>query len=735
MNDDRSPAPKPRVLPPRGLLLALAAQVPAMAFEWPLRPAGWEVAIGVALVLAGVVANVWAERLFRRGGVGVCPFSEAPRVITQGPYRVTRNPMYLGIVLVAGGVAIAMGSWVSLVPVAILAVWLHWRFVLPEEEFLRERLGYAYEEYRRTRPRWLGLPSRGQCAMAAWVGGVGLILSMVASGCSSSGEGGGRATSFRVVDIDPSTPAPMQLAVQACAGLYNRRHGGSVYTRMSDKDARWLDDLHLVPEATVEPASFLDTCLSEFPRCVRYAYGEQQRLLPNVLTVAAVLGAVPLDDGMDLACADEVFDARAEFRDRNTPVAATRYVYENFVDETTGLAMINPGYDSASSQVWDPPLTRDINSALVDFVFSQKLFVTFLVNGCIAPTEEHQLFEEIASTNPWPKPIGVYGYADYWLVFGGYLFEAQTQCVSSRNMGAIPSNVNNLSFFSSRRRPITNPRELERNPAEEVVYDRNDTYVAFVVGDGDNVQYILDARSQWLRDRLAECERDPHLCAPITWSMSPHLPRLAPDVLEWYFSRSRETGRDYFMLPPSGYLYAYPASLSAAVQQSFIDAAEAAATILGTASTVHWEWFTTWQEAESAFLPRYAQHGVIRGIFPVNVPYMFPTFTGWNANQTVKVLADAGGGAVALFRPREWRGVDGSGSGIVAPFYLRPEDMAKELAGYPRGTVAYVYMTSDGGLTLANSISALIPLLPSHVHLVSADTASELALEAAGHAP
>ena len=57
--------------------------------------------------------------------------------------------------------------------------------------------------------------------------------------------------------------------------------------------------------------------------------------------------------------------------------------------------------------------------------------------------------------------------------------------------------------------------------------------------------------------------------------------------------------------------------------------------------------------------------------------------------------------------------------------------MAKELENYPRGSVAYVYMTSDGGLTLENSFMEMVKLLPEHVRLVSADTAVALAYEAA----
>jgi hypothetical protein len=56
--------------------------------------------------------------------------------------------------------------------------------------------------------------------------------------------------------------------------------------------------------------------------------------------------------------------------------------------------------------------------------------------------------------------------------------------------------------------------------------------------------------------------------------------------------------------------------------------------------------------------------------------------------------------------------------------------MAERLGGVPRGTVTWVYMTSDGGLTLENSYVALSALLPPHVQLVSADAAADLALAA-----
>jgi len=102
------------------------------------------------------------------------------------------------------------------------------------------------------------------------------------------------------------------------------------------------------------------------------------------------------------------------------------------------------------------------------------------------------------------------------------------------------------------------------------------------------------------------------------------------------------------------------------------------------------------------------------------------TFTWWPEDQFFEVLTGADGGKVALFRPREWRGIDKDSD----QYRLSPQRMADELIGYPKGTVTWVYMTSDGGLTLENSFLALAKLLPPHVQLVSTDTAARLAIAA-----
>jgi len=123
---------------------------------------------------------------------------------------------------------------------------------------------------------------------------------------------------------------------------------------MKDKDDKWTEELGLKPDEIMDADRFLDACMTEFPRCVRYSYREQQRLLPNILTVGAVIEAIPLDEkwrpGAARWCSTPQRSSPSAI-----PYLATKYVYEKYVKETAGLAMLNPGFDVAEGKDW----TRD----------------------------------------------------------------------------------------------------------------------------------------------------------------------------------------------------------------------------------------------------------------------------------------------------------------------------------------------------------------------------------------
>src|SRR5271166_6690646 len=115
---------------------------------WP-KPTGLPLPpLGAALAAVAGILAVWALALFRREGTEVDPTSPANRkLVTSGPYELTRNPMYLGLVILALGIAVWVGAWpMFIAPVAVFATanWIHIPF---EEDKMRRQFGATYDGY------------------------------------------------------------------------------------------------------------------------------------------------------------------------------------------------------------------------------------------------------------------------------------------------------------------------------------------------------------------------------------------------------------------------------------------------------------------------------------------------------------------------------------------------------------------------------------------------------------
>jgi protein-S-isoprenylcysteine O-methyltransferase Ste14 len=111
--------------------------------------------LGAALAAAGFGVMAWGARAFSAAGTTIKPFEKSSVVVTEGPYRFTRNPMYLGMVGMLGGLALALGTLGPWVAVVALGVLLQARFIRNEERALVASLGEPYERYRRSVRRWL----------------------------------------------------------------------------------------------------------------------------------------------------------------------------------------------------------------------------------------------------------------------------------------------------------------------------------------------------------------------------------------------------------------------------------------------------------------------------------------------------------------------------------------------------------------------------------------------------
>ncbi|MGL5817931.1 MAG: methyltransferase family protein, partial [Phycicoccus sp.] len=99
--------------------------------------------------------NGWALLLFARHRTGLLPGQETFVVMTSGPFAVSRNPLYLGMLALYVGLALLVPSVWALVLFPVAVALLLWGAIRPEERFLRERFGAEYEEYARRVRRWV----------------------------------------------------------------------------------------------------------------------------------------------------------------------------------------------------------------------------------------------------------------------------------------------------------------------------------------------------------------------------------------------------------------------------------------------------------------------------------------------------------------------------------------------------------------------------------------------------
>jgi protein-S-isoprenylcysteine O-methyltransferase Ste14 len=152
--DATIPVARSRWMPPRLFLLYGVVGV-ALHFALP-APALLELPwLGAAVAAAGAGLALWGERTFARAGTTIKPFERSFVLVTSGPYRFTRNPMYLGLVAMLVGLALALGTPAPWAAAAALAATLQLRFIRNEERALAASLGEPYQRYRESVRRWI----------------------------------------------------------------------------------------------------------------------------------------------------------------------------------------------------------------------------------------------------------------------------------------------------------------------------------------------------------------------------------------------------------------------------------------------------------------------------------------------------------------------------------------------------------------------------------------------------
>lgn len=154
----------PRIPPPVFMLVAALVMWALDRFvpliHWITPP--WN-RLAAVFGVAGLVISVTAVARFLQRKTTLNPAvpAKASILVTDGVFRISRNPMYLGLVLLLIGWALWLGSITPWLVVPVFVAGVTVAQIVPEERALAERFGETYVAYRRRVARWIGRPADG----------------------------------------------------------------------------------------------------------------------------------------------------------------------------------------------------------------------------------------------------------------------------------------------------------------------------------------------------------------------------------------------------------------------------------------------------------------------------------------------------------------------------------------------------------------------------------------------
>lgn len=110
---------------------------------------------GIVLVILAPMLALWALVTMKAAGTNVAPAKPALTIVRGGPFRFTRNPMYLALCLLQVALGFFLNDWITLLFVVPLALILHYGVILREERYLTTKFGEPYLQLKRQVRRWL----------------------------------------------------------------------------------------------------------------------------------------------------------------------------------------------------------------------------------------------------------------------------------------------------------------------------------------------------------------------------------------------------------------------------------------------------------------------------------------------------------------------------------------------------------------------------------------------------
>lgn len=111
--------------------------------------------VGIALILVAVALAIWSIGLFWRHGTSMVPVKPSTSFVVNGPYRFSRNPMYVSLLIAYAGAALIAASLWPFVLLPVVIVVVDFFVIHREERYLSARFGEEYAQYRSRVRRWI----------------------------------------------------------------------------------------------------------------------------------------------------------------------------------------------------------------------------------------------------------------------------------------------------------------------------------------------------------------------------------------------------------------------------------------------------------------------------------------------------------------------------------------------------------------------------------------------------
>jgi protein-S-isoprenylcysteine O-methyltransferase Ste14 len=145
-----------KIMPPTWMLFAMIVML-ILNFLFPIEsivPPLWNL-LGLIFLAAGVMLNLVGDNAFKRARTAIKPFEESSALVTGGVYEISRNPMYLGMVLALLGIALLLRSLSPFLVILPFAILIDRTFIRAEEHMLANTFGASWKAYKANTRRWL----------------------------------------------------------------------------------------------------------------------------------------------------------------------------------------------------------------------------------------------------------------------------------------------------------------------------------------------------------------------------------------------------------------------------------------------------------------------------------------------------------------------------------------------------------------------------------------------------